>query len=154
MNTNQHPHLIVVGGPQTSQIQPQNHARIPPRVQTAMEFLRRLDEKTATIPMPTYSSDRVEYNPIEGQKLCAAEEATQVMACNLLEQYFSGKLPECIWDKPEQVDPASNLTRLVIRCPRCGGGIHAVQSDCDICGGMGEVLIARANTPLRKGRKP
>lgn len=145
------PSVLLVASPQMHQ--PQQHQQrgpqVPPRVQVAMEFLRRLDDKTAVVPLPTYSSDRYEVHPVDGQKLCDEEVSAQATACNLLAQYFAGKLPECQWDKPLPADPKDSLLRLTIKCPRCLG----VPMECDVCGGMGEVVVARTDTPLRKGKK-
>lgn len=99
------PQLVLVTGPPPQNTVHHRGPQVPPRVQVAMEFLRRLDSKTAVVPLPTYSGDRYEVHPVDGQKLCDEEVAAQATACNLLSQYFAGKLTECQWDKPLPADP-------------------------------------------------
>ncbi len=122
---------------------------VPPRVQIAMEFLRRLTDKTATIAMPTYSSERVEFTPIDGQRLSDEEANAQATACNLLSQYFAGQLSRSEWDDSEI--QSSNLHNLKVKCPACRSNpIHVTM--CEICGGVGEVMVVRADAAVRAKR--
>ncbi len=152
MNLN--PQHLVVLSPQMPQVPQQQYREpaIPPRVRTAMEFLARLTDKTAAVPMPTYSPEKVEYTPVDGQKLTDEEVGAQATACNLLSQYFAGNLQPCPWDKADVLEPQSTLEQLTIKCPSCRN--NPLQSpNCEICGGHGVVMTARVGTQVKRKKQ-
>lgn len=146
-------HLVVLSPQMPQQQMPQyREPAIPPRVRTAMEFLARLTDKTATVPMPTYSQDRVEYTPVDGQKLSDEEAGAQATACNLLSQYFAGNLQPCPWDKADVLEPETNLEQLTIKCPGCRSNpIHS--PTCEVCGGNGVVMTVKVGTPAKRPKR-
>lgn len=99
----QQPQLIVLGqNPFHQQQVREPQLRVPPRVCVAMEFLNRLTAKTAIVPLPNYMGDgKLDYTPIDGQRLSDEEANAQATACNLLSRYFAGDLPDSPWDKPD-----------------------------------------------------
>jgi hypothetical protein len=130
-----------------------NSRPVPPRVYVAMEFLRRCTGKTA--PVVTQSGSMFggpqETSVEDGQKLTDEESGAQATACNLLSQYFAGKLPRCEWDGSNAGEPDAGLTQLTITCVNCGGGTG--MSRCKLCGGAGQVMVCRADAPVKKARK-
>ena len=146
-------HILMMGpnGPIPIQINQQQSQRpnIPPRVMVAMEFLQRCSAKTSLLPMPTYSSDKVEYTPIDGQKLTDEEATAQATACDLLSRYFQGSLPECGWDKTDSEEQKDGLNQLRIRCPNCGGSPTYTPA-CQVCGGAGEVMVCHVGTKTKR----
>jgi len=68
---------------------------VPARVVAAMEFLDRLTHKTRT--GAAINEDTIE--KIDGQRLTTAESNAQATACNMLNDYFRGKMRPNYWER-------------------------------------------------------
>lgn len=112
---------------------------VPARVRLALEFMAALTNKTAARAAVT--EHHVELIP--GQKLTDEETTAQATACNLLSQYFAGKLNPDKWEEIRytQLKKQAEIgggQGTCIRCMACGP--HP-QEDCPLCQGRGSLLV-------------
>lgn len=108
----------------------------PARVKVALEFLAHLTLKT----MPRVAINDLQIQEIDGQRLTAHEQTAQMTACEVLCDYFRGKLPVSRWEKPivsEENSPPRGSN--IINCPACMPG--PARPSCYLCRGVGSVAV-------------
>ena len=117
---------------------------MPARVRIAMQFLQSLTHKT----MPKVAISETLIEQINGQELSTAERNAQATACNLINDYFLGKLKPDFWDKLLVEDYQADCTQSAqevsanpSRYLRCFSCLDEIKTDCIICNGAGHVLI-------------
>lgn len=111
----------------------------PARVRVAVDFLLNLSYKT----MPRAAANDISIEVIPGQDLTASELRTQDAACEMLYDYFGGKMKGSDWERkfldrsrPQELDgPAGSL----VDCSRCNG--RTGNTECGICHGHGCVKV-------------
>lgn len=121
---------------------PPSYQRPPVRVSVALVFLNDLTAKTAKQGL----MNGVAIDTMEGQKLCAAEATAQSAACNLLTDYFRGKLKPDLWEKQLLINQQENKGLLndtskpgvIIQCVACAP--NPPRSSCTLCGGCGQLI--------------
>ena len=118
---------------------------VPPRVEKAMQFLNLLSQKTS----PQVAATDHNIQEIEGQKLTEEEANAQATACNLLNEYFGGKLQPGSWEqlksdaikrqarRGKRKKNGPDKVSSILHCPMCGGG----KKDCQLCQGSGTVFF-------------
>jgi hypothetical protein len=124
--------FVLMQPPMQSQDTSYSRKEPPTRIQVALVFLQQLTSKT----QPRVATNDISIERIEGQKLTTAEINAQATACNMLNDYFLGKLEPDVFDKTEEHLPESPES--YIRCFACGS--HA-QAGCVFCCGSGTVLV-------------
>lgn len=113
---------------------------VPARVHVAMEFLHRITIKT----MPKVAvADMGRIEVIDGQSLTTAESNAQATACNMLNDFFLGKLRSNDWEK-EYVSnskviesSADDKPGTLLNCPAC---YPNTKPSCNICHGLGTIM--------------
>lgn len=120
---------------------------VPPRVEKALQFLNLLTQKTS----PQVAATEHHIEEIKGQQLTDEEAAAQATACQLLNQYFAGKLQPDTWEslKVEAIKRQNRRKKKgidkrpssVIHCPMCGVGGRP-KKDCPMCSGAGTVFVS------------
>ena len=112
----------------------------PARVRIALEFLTNLSSKT----MLRAAANDLSIEVIPGQDLTSNEKDAQLAACDMLADYFGGRLKQDIWEKAEfdmtlRRIGSSEMPGVIIRCVLCAPGPGRV--DCGLCRGTGSLLI-------------
>lgn len=106
----------------------------PVRVVTAMEFLRNLTNKTES----QFAVNGMTIEEIPGQKLTDEEMIAQATACNLLNDYFGGRLKADEWEKAAQ---AKSKPTIQLPCPKCLSKDSVVPGEvCELCHGVGTIV--------------
>lgn len=116
---------------------------VPARVEVAMELLRMLTAKTGDLPAAGFSCLNVEVVP--GQTLSPEEEYARDHACQMLGEYFQGKMPPDLMEQawlermkpPEALQPGG----MVIRCLACQDGVASNKRHCKMCRGAGSLVV-------------
>ena len=131
--------------------QPVPDIMVPARVRIAMDFLQTLTIKQMT-RAAVYESGAEQ---IPGQKLSDEEADAQATACNLLSQYFAGKLSPDEWErikvdalkKQAEQGEQKNQKGMVLNCVMCSNR-RSPRKDCPLCEGSGIILVvgAKADT--------
>lgn len=122
--------ILPIGGPSF-----QSPAEQPPaRVRVAVEFLQNLNFKT----MDRIAVTDIEACCFDGDELSPTEECARDAACDLLTDYFMGKLKPSLWEQKAISDKDPRSGGMVIRCMACG---TVVQQDCIFCKGTGSLLV-------------
>jgi len=126
---------------------------VPARVRIAMEFLNSLTVKGMT-RAAVYESGAQE---IKGQNLSDEEADAQATACNLLSQYFAGKLPPDQWEslrvdalKKQAATGEKNQKGMVLNCVMCSNR-RQPRRDCPLCEGSGVILVVGAKADTGQG---
>ncbi len=118
-----------------------NYAGEPPvRITTALIFLQQLTSKT----QPRAVANDISIEVIPGQKLATHEEMAQREACEMLTNYFMGKLKPDVWEEQEFMDhsmDAKNNGSMACACPLCGVMGNAAMPMCPMCKGTGEIIV-------------
>lgn len=128
------------------QPQPMSQEEPPARVQVAMEFFTRCTGKTMTRAAAAPQALAVEIIP--GQKLTPPEDQALGAACDLLYDYFRGKL---LPSESESVDlqrrrfEAQQMAGNILKCPVCE--TTRPSKRCIVCRGTGGI----AAYPLEPG---
>lgn len=111
----------------------------PARVTVAMEFFSRCTAKTMTRAAAAPQALAVEI--ISGQQLTPPEEHALGAACDLLHDYFQGKLKS---SESERIDlqrrryDAHEIAGNILQCPVCTA--HGTKKNCIVCKGTGGVV--------------
>lgn len=141
----QQPHFFISGVPLTHSDnqhrggQQAPEVLLPPRVQKAMQFVDMMTRKTQT--GAAVSESMIEL--IDGQKLQDEEGAALATACNLLNEYFAGKLQPDVWELLAiEKDNKPPQRRVMIFCISCGRG--PADPACQICHGAGNIYVTPA----------
>lgn len=111
---------------------------VPARVKVAITYLEEINEKTA----PKIALSDTTHETVDGQELSGPEIQAQTAACNLLTQYFQGKLEPSLWESAQlaqstalddnhQPLPAEIKS---IECPFCKG------KGCPMCLNKGRLM--------------
>ena len=140
------PMAFPIQGPSVREDQP------PARVRLAVDFLALLIHKQ----MPRAAVNDMAIEWAEGQKLTGPEVESHIAACDLLTDYFRGRLRSDPWEKQlmnrerlrtelekEQATAGHGKTCLAMRCLNCPTG-HP-RPDCVMCRGSGNVLVYPMN---------
>lgn len=139
MSENQSPMFPMIMMPpwMNNSPQPIRTERPPARILVALDFLAGLSVKTMT----RAAVNNVGIEQIDGQKLSATEVDAQNAACEMLENYFLGKLQPDFWEKKQAENGVlSDKPGLVMQCPACIGRPMGIKPDCKICAGEGQIL--------------
>lgn len=105
----------------------------PPRVKVAMDLIQFLSMKTMT----KVFVNEVGFHPEEGQSLTTAEANAQATACNMLNDYFLGKMKITEWEKSSERKIEGTGT--ILQCFACAPG--PTKSSCKLCKGTGQLLV-------------
>ena len=148
----QHPFLMMMPPWfQQQQQQPQQQSMpdglIPARVNKALEFIALLSQKT----MARAAVNDVAIEHIEGQKLSDEEGTALATACNMLTDYFGGRLKPDTWEELRvmaarvQIEHDTNGVGRVTDCFACAPGPPSHR--CVLCHGSGHLLVFGAGPP-------
>lgn len=122
----------------------------PPRVLAAMAFLNQLTQKTAA--KCAVNDISIEWH--EGPKLLGHEVAAQIAACDLLTDYFRGKMkPDRFERLPERgLTGMLELDGVITGCPACAGVGQVGAITCMYCKGRGRALISALPNSLEESQ--
>lgn len=120
---------------------------VPPRVNKAIEVLSFFTHKTAAPPV----CNEIGIEIVAGQKLSGAEVAVCGAACDVLTDYFSGRLKLDEWEQSRRENDrkrrskAKKTVMVIANCPECKGvaGLR-----CGLCEGDGNVAVVRRSAVM------
>jgi len=118
-------------------------AVVPARVRVAMEYLNLMSQKTMT---HAAGNDLI-IEQIPGQELTDEEASAQATACNMLENYFAGKMPPDYWERLDAQDRAHDRGEegTIMPCPNCGEGVAVGSAkECRLCCGNRFIFVTPA----------
>ncbi len=147
---------LMHAGMQNNQAQQQQVPDIivPARVNKALEFLGMITHKTQKRPVAVASESQIEIEIIPGQVLSDEENNTVATACNLLANYFAGKLQPDIWESVKvegarkQIEQ-NTLPGRLMHCIACQHG--PPNSTCPLCNGTGRIMVSPVGSPPQPG---
>lgn len=113
---------------------------VPARVQFAASILNQLTEKSS--PLVVRSGGMFDTSAttevVDGQKLDKCEMMVQEAACDLLSRYFKGSFEPNPHEAVSQQRPAGEIC-----CPSCRGEGGQRTAQCNMCCGVGSMLLVR-----------
>lgn len=140
--------FVFVTPPQQNVPQPQREIEVPARVRVALVFLDQMTHKAR----PLVASNDLSIEWRDGQDLTTGEKHAQSAACNLLADYFSGKLRLTNEEKKkvkkrEKRDYPQDTAGVFIRCVACQSDpTRPIRENCALCHGTGELLVFSTTT--------
>lgn len=117
---------------------------VPARVTKAMEFIEFISYKRIRRPAATDHTVEI----VEPERQSDEEGTAYATACNLLNEYFGGKLKPDEWeqirfDAIKKRLETGNRSGAVIACFGCGAGKgRAPNPGCELCKGTGTLFVS------------
>jgi len=132
---------------------------VPARVSKAFEFLHMMNHKQTSRPVAAACDIALELQIIPGQTLTDEEANTVATACNMLTNYFAGKLTPDIWESvkvqaAQKQAETGNIAGRLMHCIACVPG--PARPGCPLCHGSGKIMISAVGpaTPLNEHSEP
>ena len=125
--------MIMMGHPGMRQ----DRNEVPARVRMALAFLDHMVIKRIT----RVAVNDISIEEIQPPRLTVEEETAQGAACDLLTQYFNGKLKHDKWEQTDlelRSKPEMETDVTMMNCFGCGG---SGSPQCRICKGAGKVVV-------------